>query len=174
MKDSTRRLRPMGIADILDETVELYKTSFVLLVGIAAVVVVVAAVCTKLDLPSPLVLIVVGVAGSYVPFIPDVVLEPEVVLSGLLKKEKISAAAVGAFPYHCSSCGACTDTWEAELDRDTEDGSYCGVYFEMDVDILSDERMISIQYKGAGGDPWEPITWVWKWSTMISAFSRMA
>lgn len=37
MKDSTRRMRPMGIADILDETVELYKTSFVLLVGIAAV-----------------------------------------------------------------------------------------------------------------------------------------
>ncbi len=37
MKDGTRRLRPMGIADILDETVELYKTSFVLLVGIAAV-----------------------------------------------------------------------------------------------------------------------------------------
>lgn len=30
-------MRPMGIADILDETVELYKTSFVLLVGIAAV-----------------------------------------------------------------------------------------------------------------------------------------
>lgn len=37
MKDSTRKMRPMGIADILDETVELYKTSFVLLVGIAAV-----------------------------------------------------------------------------------------------------------------------------------------
>lgn len=33
-----RRFRPMGIADILDETVELYRSSFVLLVGMAAVV----------------------------------------------------------------------------------------------------------------------------------------
>jgi len=38
MNRDIRRMRPMGIADILDETVELYKTSFVLLVGIAAVV----------------------------------------------------------------------------------------------------------------------------------------
>jgi len=37
MSPDKRRMRPMGIADILDETVELYKTSFVLLVGIAAV-----------------------------------------------------------------------------------------------------------------------------------------
>lgn len=37
MNQNARRMRPMGIADILDETVELYKTSFVLLVGIAAV-----------------------------------------------------------------------------------------------------------------------------------------
>lgn len=31
------RLRPMGIADILDETVEIYKSNFLLLIGIAAV-----------------------------------------------------------------------------------------------------------------------------------------
>ena len=37
MSERMRKMRPMGIADILDETVELYKTSFVLLVGIAAV-----------------------------------------------------------------------------------------------------------------------------------------
>ena len=36
MSPDKRKMRPMGIADILDETVELYKTSFVLLVGIAA------------------------------------------------------------------------------------------------------------------------------------------
>ena len=64
----------------------------VLLVGIAAVVVVVAAVCAKLDLPSPLVLILVGVAGSYLPFVPDVVLEPEVVLFGLLPPLLYAAA----------------------------------------------------------------------------------
>lgn len=38
MSPDRRKMRPMGIADILDETVELYKTSFVLLVGIAAFV----------------------------------------------------------------------------------------------------------------------------------------
>jgi Na+/H+ antiporter len=54
------------------------------LVGIVAVVIAVAGLCSKLDLPSPLVLIVVGVVGSYVPFIPDVSLEPEVVLYGML------------------------------------------------------------------------------------------
>ena len=37
MNENARRMRPMGITDILDETVELYKSSFVLLVGIAAV-----------------------------------------------------------------------------------------------------------------------------------------
>lgn len=36
LKDVHNRLRPLGITDILDETVELYKTNFVLLVGIAA------------------------------------------------------------------------------------------------------------------------------------------
>lgn len=54
------------------------------LVGIVAVVIAVAGLCSKFDLPSPLVLIVVGVIGSYLPFIPDVRLEPEVVLYGLL------------------------------------------------------------------------------------------
>lgn len=47
MRESTRRLRPMGIADILDETVELYKTSFVLLVGIAAVLYVPYSIFTQ-------------------------------------------------------------------------------------------------------------------------------
>ena len=37
MRDGIKRMRPMGIADILDETVELYKTSFLLLMGISAV-----------------------------------------------------------------------------------------------------------------------------------------
>jgi hypothetical protein len=36
LKDLHNRLRPLGIADILDETVEIYKSNFVLLVGIAA------------------------------------------------------------------------------------------------------------------------------------------
>ena len=62
------------------------------LVGIVATVIVVAGICSKLDLPSPLVLIVVGVVGSFVPFVPDVALEPEVVLFGLLPPLLYAAA----------------------------------------------------------------------------------
>ncbi len=64
----------------------------VLLVGITVAVVAVAGVSSKLDLPAPLMLILVGVAGSYLPFIPDVQLEPEVVLFGLLPPLLYAAA----------------------------------------------------------------------------------
>ena len=62
------------------------------LVGIVTVVIAVAGLCSKFDLPSPLVLIVVGVIGSYLPFIPDVELSPEVVLVGLLPPLLYAAA----------------------------------------------------------------------------------
>jgi Na+/H+ antiporter len=54
------------------------------LVGVVVTVVLVAAVCQKLDLPRPLVLIAVGVVGSFLQFIPDIELRPDVVLFGLL------------------------------------------------------------------------------------------
>ena len=56
----------------------------VTLVCIVAAVIAVAGLCAWFDLPSPLVLIAVGILGSYLPFVPDVVLRPEVVLFGLL------------------------------------------------------------------------------------------
>src|SRR3954471_13320516 len=62
------------------------------LVGIVATVIVVAGICSKLDLSSPLVMIVVGVIGSYLPFIPDVALEPDVGLFGLLPPLLYAAA----------------------------------------------------------------------------------
>jgi len=62
------------------------------LVWIVAVVIAVAGLCSRFDLPSPLVLIVVGVVGSYLPFIPDVRLEPEVVLFGVLPPLLYAAA----------------------------------------------------------------------------------
>jgi CPA1 family monovalent cation:H+ antiporter len=62
------------------------------LVGIVTVVIAVAGLCSRFDLPSPLLLIMVGVVGSYVPFIPDVHLEPEVVLFGLLPPLLYAAA----------------------------------------------------------------------------------
>ncbi|MFL6155407.1 MAG: cation:proton antiporter [Marmoricola sp.] len=56
----------------------------VTLVSLVAAVLATTAVCNRLDLSSPLTLIVVGIIGSYLPFIPDLELHPEVVLLGLL------------------------------------------------------------------------------------------
>lgn len=56
----------------------------VTLVSLVAVVLATTAICARLDLSSPLTLIAVGIVGSYLPFIPEVELHPEVVLLGLL------------------------------------------------------------------------------------------
>jgi CPA1 family monovalent cation:H+ antiporter len=55
-----------------------------LLVALAVSVLAVTAVADRIDVPAPLVLIVAGVAASYVPGVPEITLEPEVVLLGLL------------------------------------------------------------------------------------------
>ena len=62
------------------------------LVGLVATVVVVTGVCSKLDVPAPLLLVVVGVVGSYVPCVPEVEPRAEVVLFGLLPPLLYSAA----------------------------------------------------------------------------------
>jgi CPA1 family monovalent cation:H+ antiporter len=62
------------------------------LVALVATVLATTAVCNRLDVSSPLVLIVVGVVGSYLQFIPDVQLHPEVVLLGLLPPLLYAAA----------------------------------------------------------------------------------
>lgn len=54
------------------------------LVCLVGVVVVVAWVSRRFDLPGPLVLIAVGIVGSYLPFVPEIQLQPEVVLVGIL------------------------------------------------------------------------------------------
>ncbi len=56
----------------------------VLLVVLAVGVLAVTAVAERIGVPAPLVLIVAGVAASYAPGIPEITLEPEVVLLGLL------------------------------------------------------------------------------------------
>jgi CPA1 family monovalent cation:H+ antiporter len=62
------------------------------LVALVATVLATTAVCRRLDLSPPLVLIVVGIVGSYLPFIPVVQLHPEVVLLGLLPPLLYAAA----------------------------------------------------------------------------------
>jgi Na+/H+ antiporter len=56
----------------------------VLLVALAVSVLTFTALAGKLGVPAPLLLIVVGVVASYVPGVPEIHLEPEVVLFGLL------------------------------------------------------------------------------------------
>ena len=63
-----------------------------LLIGIAVVVLVVTGVADRFEVPAPLVLIVVGAIGSYLPFTPEIELEPEVVLLGLLPPLLYAAA----------------------------------------------------------------------------------
>jgi Na+/H+ antiporter len=61
------------------------------LVSLVAVVVVVTGVCRRLDLSAPIVLVVVGVAGSYLP-LPNIELNEEIVLVGLLPPLLYNAA----------------------------------------------------------------------------------
>lgn len=56
----------------------------VILVVLAIGVLAGAALAERLDVPPPLLLIAVGAAVSYIPGVPEVHLEPEVVLLGLL------------------------------------------------------------------------------------------
>ena len=62
------------------------------LVALVAAVIAVAGMARRLDLPAPLVLIAVGIAASFVPFIPEVELTSEVALVGLLPPLLYSAA----------------------------------------------------------------------------------
>ena len=62
------------------------------LVALAVVVLAGSALAGRLGLPAPLLLIVVGVAGAYLPGMPEVRLEPEVVLLGLLPPLLYAAA----------------------------------------------------------------------------------
>lgn len=63
-----------------------------LLVSMAAVVLAATAVSARLHVPAPLLLIVVGAAASYVPGVPTIHLESEVVLLGLLPPLLYAAA----------------------------------------------------------------------------------
>ena len=54
------------------------------IVALAVGVLVGSAVAARLDVPAPLLLIAAGVVASYVPGVPEIHLEPEVVLLGLL------------------------------------------------------------------------------------------
>ncbi len=63
-----------------------------ILVGIAVVVLAGEALSERFNIPAPLLLIAVGAAASYVPVIPEIHLEPEVVLLGLLPPLLYTAA----------------------------------------------------------------------------------
>ncbi|MGH3347047.1 MAG: cation:proton antiporter [Nocardioides sp.] len=62
------------------------------LVALTVVVLAGTAVAGRSGVPAPLLLIAIGVAGSFLPGVPEVVLEPEVVLFGLLPPLLYAAA----------------------------------------------------------------------------------
>lgn len=62
------------------------------LLAIAATVLGGAWLADRFQLPAPLVLIVLGILGSYLPFVPEVALSPDVVLLGILPPLLYAAA----------------------------------------------------------------------------------
>ncbi len=62
------------------------------LVALVVVVLAGTALADRLDVPAPLLLIAVGVAGTFVPTVPEVHLSPEFVLLGLLPPLLYAAA----------------------------------------------------------------------------------
>ncbi|GAA2153030.1 sodium/proton antiporter (CPA1 family) [Humibacillus xanthopallidus] len=62
------------------------------LLAIAATVLAGSWVAERLGVSAPLVLIVVGIVGSYLPFVPEVALSPEIVLLGILPPLLYAAA----------------------------------------------------------------------------------
>ena len=62
------------------------------LLAIAATVLGGSWVAERFGLPAPLVLIVIGMIGSYLPFVPAVALSPEIVLLGILPPLLYAAA----------------------------------------------------------------------------------
>jgi len=61
-------------------------------VALVAVVAAGAALARRLGISAPLLLVIIGIAASYLPFVPRVELEPEVVLVGFLPPLLYSAA----------------------------------------------------------------------------------
>ncbi|MEO7000152.1 MAG: Na+/H+ antiporter [Terracoccus sp.] len=64
----------------------------VVLLAVAATVLAGSWFSGRLGLPAPLVLIVIGIAGSYLPLVPEVALSPELVLYGILPPLLYAAA----------------------------------------------------------------------------------
>jgi CPA1 family monovalent cation:H+ antiporter len=62
------------------------------LAALVSVIVATSALCGRLGAPAPLVLVAIGAAASFVPFVPEVRLSAEVVLVGLLPPLLYSAA----------------------------------------------------------------------------------
>ena len=80
---------PVGNNDAVDVALAL--------VAIAATVILVARLCAPTGIPAPLALLAVGALASYVPVVPDVALQPDVVLYGLLPP-LLYAAALSVLP----------------------------------------------------------------------------
>ncbi|HEY4992912.1 MAG TPA: Na+/H+ antiporter [Nakamurella sp.] len=62
------------------------------ILALIATVTAVSAVASRLEWPAPLLLVVIGIGASYLPFIPSIELSPELVLIGLLPPLLYSAA----------------------------------------------------------------------------------
>lgn len=82
---------------------DLAVTLALTLVAIVATVILGARLCHRFGIPTPLGLLALGVIGSFLPFVPEVELSPELVLLGLLPPLLYAAALNSS----SSTCGRC-------------------------------------------------------------------
>src|SRR6478609_1285396 len=83
--------RPLVVARSQDATINNMETAVWILALVAAVTAV-SAIAKRYELPAPLLLVVIGIGASFLPFIEPFELSPELVLVGLLPPLLYSAA----------------------------------------------------------------------------------
>jgi monovalent cation/hydrogen antiporter len=64
--------------------VTVHSGQLLIVIGVAAVTLFAVAAGRRADIPPPVVLVVAGLIIGFLPFVPDVSLQPDVVLLGLL------------------------------------------------------------------------------------------
>ena len=72
------------------------SSQVLIILGVAAVTLVAVAVLRQAGIPAPVVLVVAGLVIGFLPFVPDVSLEPDVVLLGLLPLLVFDAAVTSS------------------------------------------------------------------------------
>ena len=70
------------------------QTIIILLVATQLVISAAAALAPKLRIPAPLILVIAGIGVGVIPGVPDVVIDPHIIMLGLLPRKLSRGASV--------------------------------------------------------------------------------